>query len=56
MKRNPKRHISDKIIHIRIDEIIHQKLKMEAASSKTTTQEIVESMLKRKFTSKKKFE
>jgi len=53
MSRKPKRQISDKIIHIRVDEIIHQRLKMEAASSKTTIQEIVESMLKKKFASKK---
>jgi predicted HicB family RNase H-like nuclease len=51
MKRKPKRKISDKIIHIRVDEIIHHKLKMKAASSKTTIQEIVEGMLKRKFSS-----
>ena len=52
MKKKPKRQVSDKIIHIRIDETVHQKLKMDAALSKTTIQEIVESMLKRRFMSK----
>ena len=52
-EKKTQKKISDKIIHIRIDELIHQQLKMKAASSKTTIQEIVEGMLMRKFSSKK---
>jgi predicted HicB family RNase H-like nuclease len=54
MSRYPVRQATDKIIHIRIDEETHRMLKMEAASSKTTIQQIVESLLKKKFPSKRK--
>jgi predicted HicB family RNase H-like nuclease len=47
------RHATDKVIHIRLDEVTHQRLKVEAAASKTTIQEIVENMLKRKCATKK---
>ena len=53
MSRKPIRQATDKVIHIRVDENVHHKLKMEAASSRITIQEIVEGMLKRKFTHKK---
>ena len=54
MNRTPVRQATDKVIHIRIDEETHTELKMEAASSKTTVQQIVESLLREKFRSKKK--
>lgn len=54
MSRKRIRQATDKIIHIRIDEETHQKLKMKAASSSTTIQQIVESLLKKKYGGKKK--
>jgi predicted HicB family RNase H-like nuclease len=49
MKSAPKRLASDKVIHIRIDEQTHQKLKMHAASSKATIQQLVENLLHTKY-------
>jgi predicted HicB family RNase H-like nuclease len=54
MSRKPKRRPTDKVIHIRIDEATHRMLKMEAAASETSIQHIVESLLKKKFSSKRK--
>ena len=54
MSRRAVRKTTDKVIHIRIDEETHQKLKMEAASTKTSIQQIVESILKEKFASRVK--
>jgi predicted HicB family RNase H-like nuclease len=56
MSRKTKRQNSDRIIHIRIDEETHRMLKMEAASSETTIQQIVESLLRKKFPSKTRSE
>jgi predicted HicB family RNase H-like nuclease len=52
MSRKPIRQPTDKVIHIRIDEETHQSLKMQAASSRTSIQQIVESLLRKKFASK----
>jgi predicted HicB family RNase H-like nuclease len=49
MSRRPKRQDTDKVIHIRIDEETHQKLKMHAASSKATIQQLVESLIRAKY-------
>jgi predicted HicB family RNase H-like nuclease len=54
MSRKPVRRPTDKLIHIRIDEETHRRLKIEAASSETTVQQIVESLLKKKLSSKRK--
>jgi len=53
MSRRAIRDATDNVIHFRIDEVTHQRLRVEAAASKTTIQEIVENMLKRKFATKK---
>jgi len=49
MNRSPKRLATDKVIHIRIDGETHQKLKMHAASSKTTIQQLVENLIRTKY-------
>jgi predicted HicB family RNase H-like nuclease len=49
MNKRPKRLATDKVIHIRIDEETHQKLKIHAASSKATIQQIVESLIRTKY-------
>jgi len=49
MSRSPKRSATDKVIHIRIDEETHQKLKIHAASSKATIQQLVESLIRAKY-------
>jgi len=49
MDREPKRSATDKVIHIRIDEETHQKLKMHAASSRATIQQLVESLIRSKY-------
>lgn len=47
--RKPLRQSTDKVIHIRIDKTTHQRLKLEAALSETSIQQIVEGLLKQKF-------
>lgn len=37
------------MIHIRLDEETHRKLKMHAASSKSTIQKLVESLIREKY-------
>jgi len=49
MSRRPIRQVTDKVIHIRIDEETHQKLKMHAASSKATIQQLVEELIRTKY-------
>jgi hypothetical protein len=49
MNRKPRRSATDKVIHIRIDEETHRKLKMHAASSKATIQKLVEDMIRSKY-------
>jgi len=49
MSRRTIRQATDKVIHIRIDEETHQKLKMHAASSKATIQQLVESLIRAKY-------
>lgn len=49
MSRRPKRQVTDKVIHIRIDEETHQKLKMHAASSRATIQRLVEELIRTKY-------
>jgi predicted HicB family RNase H-like nuclease len=49
MDRKPKRSVTDKVIHIRIDEETHRKLKMHAASSKATIQKLVEDLIRSKY-------
>jgi predicted HicB family RNase H-like nuclease len=49
MPGKPRRSENDKVIHIRIDEKTHQKLKMHAASSKSTIQQLVENLIRNKY-------
>lgn len=56
MNRKPVRQATDKVIHIRIDEETHRRLKMEAASTRTSIQQIVESLVRNEFSSKRKRE
>jgi len=49
MNKRPRRLATDKVIHIRIDEETHQKLKMHAASSKATIQQLVENLIRAKY-------
>jgi predicted HicB family RNase H-like nuclease len=49
MNKKPKRSPTDKVIHIRIDEETHHKLKMHAVSSKATIQQLVESLIRTKY-------
>ena len=49
MNRKPRRSVTDKVIHIRIDEETHRKLKMHAASSKETIQKLVEDLIRSKY-------
>ena len=51
MNRRPQRLATDKVIHIRIDEETHQKLKMHAASTKATIQHLVESLIRAEYQS-----
>ena len=49
MSRRPTRQTTDKVIHIRIDEETHQKLKVHAASSKASIQKLVEELIRTKY-------
>lgn len=49
MNRKPRKSATDKVIHIRIDEESHRKLKMHAASSKVTIQQFVEDLIRSKY-------
>ncbi len=49
MSRRTIRQATDKVIHIRIDEDTHLKLKTHAASTKATIQELVESLIRAKY-------
>ena len=49
MNRKHRRSATDKMIHIRIDEETHRKLKMHAASSKVTIQKLVEDLIRSKY-------
>jgi len=49
MNRKPRRSATDKVIHIRIDEDTHRKLKMHAALSKATIQRLVEDLIRSKY-------
>jgi hypothetical protein len=49
MNRKPRRSATDKVIHIRIDEATHRRLKMHAASSKATIQKLVEDLIRSKY-------
>ena len=49
MTKRSKRAATDKVIHIRIDEETHRKLKIHAASSKATIQHLVESLIRDKY-------
>jgi predicted HicB family RNase H-like nuclease len=54
MSRKTVRKATDRMIHVRINEETHQRLKMHAVASKTTIQQIVESLLSKEFSSKRK--
>jgi Sec-independent protein translocase protein TatA len=45
------RSANDKLIHIRIDELTHRKLKTYAASSQMTIQQLVEELIRSKYAS-----
>ncbi len=49
MKRNSRRSDTDKVIHIWIEEETLKKLKMHAASSKATIEQLVEELLRSKY-------
>jgi hypothetical protein len=49
MNRKARRSANDKVIHIRIDEKTHRKLKMHAASSKATIPKLVEDLIRSKY-------
>jgi predicted HicB family RNase H-like nuclease len=49
MNRRIRRSAADKMIHVRIDEKTHRKLKMHAASSKATIQRLVEDLIRSKY-------
>ncbi|MGD8922657.1 MAG: CopG family transcriptional regulator [Candidatus Zixiibacteriota bacterium] len=49
MTKRSKRAATDKVIHIRIDEETHRKLKIHAASSQATIQHLVESLIRDKY-------
>jgi demethoxyubiquinone hydroxylase (CLK1/Coq7/Cat5 family) len=49
MNKRSRRLATDKVIHIRIDEETHRKLKMHAASSKATIQQLVEGLISKKY-------
>jgi len=49
MSRKPIRQATDKVIHIRLDEGTHQKLKMHAVSTKSTIQQLVEELIRAKY-------
>lgn len=49
MNSKARRSATDKVIHIRIDEETHRKLKMHAASSKATIQKLVEDLIRSKY-------
>lgn len=49
MNRKPRRSATDMVIHIRIDEETHRKLKVHAASSKVTIQKLVEDLIGSKY-------
>jgi hypothetical protein len=49
MNRKHRRSATDKMIHIRIDEETHRKLKMHAASAKATIQKLVEDLIRSKY-------
>ncbi len=49
MSRKPIRQATDKVIHIRLDEDTHQKLKMYAVSTKSTIQQLVEELIRTKY-------
>jgi hypothetical protein len=49
MKRSSKRSVTDRLIHIRIDEETYHKLKVHAALSKATIQELVENLIRSRY-------
>jgi hypothetical protein len=49
MSRRQIRQATDKVIHIRLDEDTHQKLKMHAVSSMSTIQQLVEELIRTKY-------
>ena len=49
MSERPKRSSTDRMIHVRLDEETHRKLKMHAAASKGTIQQLVEDLIRHKY-------
>ena len=49
MKKNSKRSATDKVIHIRLDQKTHHKLKVHAATSRATIQQLVENLIRAKY-------
>jgi predicted HicB family RNase H-like nuclease len=49
MSRKSIRQATDKVIHIRLGERTHQKLKMHAVSSKSTIQQLVEELIRTRY-------
>jgi predicted HicB family RNase H-like nuclease len=49
MNKAHNKHSKERMIHIRLDENTHTKLKMHAAASQTTIQQLVEGMIRDKY-------
>ena len=49
MNKKSRRFSTDRMIHVRLDEKMHRKLKMHTAASKGTIQQLVESLIRDKY-------
>ena len=52
MDKTPSRPSEHRMIHIRLDEDTHRRLKMHAAESRSSIQRLVESLIRRKYTNR----
>jgi len=49
MNKERERRSKERMLHIRLDDETHRKLKMHAASSQTTIQQLVEGMIRDRY-------